>query len=222
MTIAGEIRRHRLAAGVSAQQLSDACARHGAVIPRTVISNIENGRRTNISVSELLILARALGVPPVALIFPVGYVSEVEFLPEKESAPLEAVDWFAGEGLPPGVKETAWPPGTGSVQKWAVYLNRQHRDLVYKIFSLRRGAFEYQTMYPHEGDQAEEVLIARQRADVFVSHLSDLRKEMSRRGLLLPDIPDVISRQIEESQKAEFEFETPDASDDETGWTPNE
>lgn len=84
---------------MSAQQLSDECKRLGAPIPRTVLSNLENGRRGNVTVAELLVLARALKVPPGALVFPVGYVEKVQPLPEITAEPLDAVDWLAGRRL---------------------------------------------------------------------------------------------------------------------------
>lgn len=95
--IAAEVRRHRLAKGMSAQQLSDACAALGMAIPRSVLSNLENGRRESVSVAEVLVLAAALGVPPAALIFPVGYATKAHPLPGIAAHPMDAVFWFAGE-----------------------------------------------------------------------------------------------------------------------------
>ncbi|MGC9538537.1 helix-turn-helix domain-containing protein [Streptomyces sp. UG1] len=95
-SIAGEIRRHRQEQGLSAQQLSDRCADLGAPIPRVVLSNLENGKRQNVTVAEVLILARALGVPPGVLIFPVGYVDEFEVLPGAWQEPTVGLDWLAG------------------------------------------------------------------------------------------------------------------------------
>ncbi|MEW2518159.1 helix-turn-helix domain-containing protein [Actinacidiphila alni] len=109
-TVAGEVRRYRQMRGMSAQQLSDRCGELGMKIPRTVLSNIENGRRGNIGVAEILILGRALEVPPASLVFPVGYVEEVEALPNEKMHPLHAVRWFSGEApLPgPGIAMAAW------------------------------------------------------------------------------------------------------------------
>ncbi|MET8138171.1 helix-turn-helix transcriptional regulator [Streptomyces sp. NPDC005251] len=67
--------------GETVPAVSDRCAALGANIPRTVISNIENGRRTNVSVAEVLALASALGQAPAALVFPAGYVSELTSSP---------------------------------------------------------------------------------------------------------------------------------------------
>lgn len=95
--IAGEVRRYRTAKGMSAQQTADACAAIGAPIPRSVLSNLENGRRESVSVTEVLTLAKALDVPPIALVFPAGYAETVEALPHVHVDPLEAADWFNAE-----------------------------------------------------------------------------------------------------------------------------
>lgn len=97
-TIANEVRRVRQQRGVSAQKLADRCAELGAPIPRTVLSNLENGRRGNVTVAELLVLAAALDVPPATLVFPVGHQATVEMLPGVNRAPMDAVDWVSGRG----------------------------------------------------------------------------------------------------------------------------
>ncbi|WP_432001794.1 helix-turn-helix domain-containing protein [Streptomyces sioyaensis] len=96
-TIATEILRYRRNQKMSAQRLSDRCAELGMDVPRAVISNLENGRRTSVSVAELLVLAAALEVPPAALVFPVGYTETTEALPGAHTSPYEAVRWFGGE-----------------------------------------------------------------------------------------------------------------------------
>ncbi|MFE0189271.1 helix-turn-helix domain-containing protein [Streptomyces sp. NPDC058989] len=96
-TIAGEILRYRRNQKMSAQRLSDRCAELGMEVPRATISNLENGRRTSVSVAELLVLAAALDVPPATLVFPVGYAEQTEALPGAMTPPYEAVRWFGGE-----------------------------------------------------------------------------------------------------------------------------
>lgn len=94
-TIANEVRRIRQERGMSAQRLSDRCAELGAPIPRTVLSNLENGRRGNVTVAEMLVLAAALDVPPATLVFPVGHQVTVEALPGKLQPALSAIEWLA-------------------------------------------------------------------------------------------------------------------------------
>jgi transcriptional regulator with XRE-family HTH domain len=82
--------------GMSAQQLSTACKELGHPIARSVIANLESGRRSNVSVAEMLILATALNVPPATLLFPVGFAASVEVVPGGFETPLRAVDWMSG------------------------------------------------------------------------------------------------------------------------------
>ncbi|MBZ6250355.1 helix-turn-helix domain-containing protein [Streptomyces olivaceus] len=198
--IAKEVRRHRLARGMSAQQLSDACAALGANIPRTVISNIENGRKTNVSVAEVLVLARALEQPPAALVFPAGYVSEVEYLPEKKTDPLRAIDWFSGEVMPPDAGVTlpregkaairvSYPEGIDQHQRWAVNIARKHRAVVNRIRNHYRSAWESEMMERTAGEPDNHSAVAREVAKNLEYYLYDLREEMARLGLVVPELP---------------------------------
>lgn len=96
-SIAREVRRHRQEQGLSAQQLSDRCAELGVPIQRTVLANMESGRRTTVTVAEVLVLAAALGVAPGQLMFPVGFQEKVEMLPNQEREPMAALDWVSGK-----------------------------------------------------------------------------------------------------------------------------
>jgi transcriptional regulator with XRE-family HTH domain len=95
-SVAQEVRRNREQRGMSAQQLSDACGKLGLPIHRAVISNFENGRR-GLSIGELMVIAKALDVAPVFLLFPVGFTESIEMLPGQEVAPVEAIRWFAAD-----------------------------------------------------------------------------------------------------------------------------
>ncbi len=174
-TIAQEVRRHRTEQGMSAQQLADECEKRGAPMARTVISNIENGRRGNVTVAEVIILAAALGVPPAALVFPVGYADRVEHLPGESAAPLAALDWWNG---------------TTAVSGSALELLRRHRDLESRIRSLYKGIWEqaiseYRWHGEPDGPEAEA---ARDVARELTVQLHELRDEITRRGLRLPPL----------------------------------
>ncbi|GAA2108877.1 helix-turn-helix transcriptional regulator [Streptomyces synnematoformans] len=198
--VAREIRRHRLAAGMSAQQLSDACAKLGAPVPRTVISNIENGRRVNVSVAEVLVIARALGQPPGALVFPAGYVGEVEYLPEKKTDPLRALDWWSGEHLPPDARvplsragespaSAFYPEGSDQAERWAINIMRRHRDAVNRIRAHYRSAWESEILEKTGGEPDNTSAVAREVAKNLEYYLYDLREEMARVGLIVPKLP---------------------------------
>jgi transcriptional regulator with XRE-family HTH domain len=62
-TIGQRIARYRKIEGWSAQRLADESG-----LTRSVVTNIENGRRSDLTVSELLAVADALGLPPTAIL----------------------------------------------------------------------------------------------------------------------------------------------------------
>ncbi|MGI5470251.1 transcriptional regulator [Streptomyces sp. CA-132043] len=97
-TVAGEVRRRRKELQWSAQDLADKCAEIGYPIPRNVIANMESGRRSNLPLVEVMVLAAALRTYPICLLYPVGYVGTAQRLPLQESEPTwDAMRWFTGE-----------------------------------------------------------------------------------------------------------------------------
>jgi len=96
---------HRIAATVKAlrgkrstQWLADRTAELGHPISRTAISNLEVGRKRGVDVPELIVLARALGVPPLLLLYPAMSAGEVEVLPGHRTSSWAAAQWVAGRG----------------------------------------------------------------------------------------------------------------------------
>ncbi|SHM56992.1 helix-turn-helix domain-containing protein [Streptomyces yunnanensis] len=200
-TIAGEIRRYRLNLKMSAQQLSDRCAELGMEIPRAVISNLENGRRTSVTVAEVLVLAAALGVPPAALIFPVGYAEKTEALPGAEVPPFEAVRWLGGEefATTPGTQTDA--AGPFAFMKWptdrtpgeAVHVYRhidreaqdgqKHAD---RASHMRHDAYDMD-----EGPTRDGLLQAAESADaatrMALGNLRHTLEDLDDQGILPPD-----------------------------------
>ena len=83
---------------MSAQALSDRCSELGYEIPRNAITNLENGRKEVVSVQEIAVLALALEVAPVSLLYPL--TADVEIAPGVVRHPFHAVQWFAGVWAP--------------------------------------------------------------------------------------------------------------------------
>ncbi|MGV9987782.1 helix-turn-helix domain-containing protein [Streptomyces olivaceus] len=97
-TVAGEVRRRRKELGWSAQDLADRCEEIGYPIPRNVIANMESGRRASLPLVEVMVLAKALRMSPISLIYPVGYVDQVRQLPYQDPQPaFDALQWFTGD-----------------------------------------------------------------------------------------------------------------------------
>ncbi|MFE7286712.1 helix-turn-helix domain-containing protein [Streptomyces noursei] len=96
-TVAKEVRRRRKELGMSAQSLADACEEIGHPIPRNVIANMESGRRASLPLVDVMVLAEALHTNPICLIYPVGYVEQVQKLPLRHSEQTwDAMRWFTG------------------------------------------------------------------------------------------------------------------------------
>jgi len=181
--VASQVRVYRERRNMSAQQLADACTEAGLPIKRSVIANWENGRRTTVSVAELLVLGSVLGIPPILLLFPIGQHESVEVVPGKKMSPWAAAKWFSGvepagieTGLPVKVDLQAWRPIT---------LYMQHDDLVRKL----RG----------EAQRTRLITDADRRRDVernirnLEEALGDVRNEIRKFGIVLPDLPEELT-----------------------------
>lgn len=81
----------------SGQWLANRTHELGMPIPRTTISELETGRRKTVSVSELLVLAKALEVPPALLLFPLMPDGDVEVLPDTWATSERAAEWLVGQ-----------------------------------------------------------------------------------------------------------------------------
>jgi len=165
---------------MSTQQLADRCVELGMEIPRSVISNFENGRRSGIGVDELIILARALGLPPVFLLAPIAYVEQVEVLPGDMRTAVEAAEWIAGDA------ERRWPPPGGEgapIESWSQYhIVHYERSEIWRIQQLLdtevhdRGYLDrLRKDIPTKKAESEE---ARARADALRAELDELVRGM--------------------------------------------
>ncbi len=81
----------------SDQWIADRVTSLGYPMSRTAVSEFRRGVRKTISVADLLAIAAALEVPPVALLFPGLPDGEVAVLPRSSGRALDALRWFSGE-----------------------------------------------------------------------------------------------------------------------------
>ena len=93
----------RARAGKSARELSEQTGELGYEISATILAKLDSGHRGSVlTVPELLVLAAALKVPPVSLLFG-GHPDEiVEVLPGQKMTTVAALAWFTGD------RELAW------------------------------------------------------------------------------------------------------------------
>lgn len=110
----GEEQAHRIALEIrrlrgkdrTAQWVADRTKELGYPLTRTVISDLEVGRRRYVTTAELIILARALDTAPIALMYPAPYRDTIQVLPTPEGGiaheleKIVAVQWFSGDPNP--------------------------------------------------------------------------------------------------------------------------
>lgn len=90
----------KLGDSLSAEELAK---RAGNGLTRSVITNLENGRKDDVTVKQLLALASALDIPPMALMFDLHRPDEHEVIRQFEDGgghimqPWAAINWVTGQ-----------------------------------------------------------------------------------------------------------------------------
>ncbi|MDP9395579.1 MAG: hypothetical protein M3Q27_15580 [Actinomycetota bacterium] len=125
------------------QWLSDRTAELGHRVGRSRISDLERGDRGGVlDIAELVVLARALGVPPLQLLFPIGREAMTEVLPGAVVPTWPAAKWFTNEGaFPEALRDGGWGASTEDMNAWkaGVPLKFRKLDGLYKQWSAARG-----------------------------------------------------------------------------------
>ncbi|MFJ3713429.1 helix-turn-helix domain-containing protein [Streptomyces sp. NPDC090053] len=191
--IARRLRDSRKAAGLTMAEVAQGCADRG--LPEFTehsMKNLESGRKTSITVAEVVVLADVLGVPPVTLLFPLGFSATVEVLPGREVSTWDAVSWFTGES------PLAEPAPEGSA-RGILDLFRQHGDLVAAAMSSHALARERRRAASTTLDRARRATLL-QRAEGYEEHafedcqeLRTFRGRMRDRDLTPPSLPDELA-----------------------------
>ena len=111
--IRAQIRSVRLERGLTFDALSDRCRDLGYPISRVVLSKIEAGFRPSLSVPELLVIARALDVPPALIL--AGDGESFEAAPGMDLDAEDARQWLSGGPSPDGVWVAYWRTGNVAI-----------------------------------------------------------------------------------------------------------
>lgn len=173
---------------LSAQQLADRCSELGYDIPRSTLTNLENGRLRNITLGELLVIARALEVPPLALATPVGPDAPlvIEVLPGVPVSPIEALMWIIGERAVPGTPDYSRVDEVTGEAGAALMAARQHNALEFNAVAAAR------TLGRLLGDTSGNPTIlagARDDASNATRQLLRHRDSMRTAGWAVPPLP---------------------------------
>jgi transcriptional regulator with XRE-family HTH domain len=189
---------------MTAHRLADATAELGYPVPRSVIANLESGRRDSVAVAELLVLARALGVPPLTLVFPLGQEQEMEVLPRTVVPTWQAAKWFTGEESFPGSNEDVDESPTAYFREqdrlfseW----NRRRQDLAKAIaeFVQHPGRPDLEHMEQGKVDYFEDQL--RSAEDEIRLYRASVRRHGVDLGALPPELAHVEQRGGSDGQR---------------------
>jgi transcriptional regulator with XRE-family HTH domain len=194
---AGEIKRRR--GEHTVQWLSDRTADYGHRISRSRISDLERGDRGGaLGVAELIVLAAALEVPPVLLLFPGLPAEPVELIPDEPVGSWEALQWFTGEQLQAGRVSTP------AANTWLlrqlrrlVELDRMYVDQVARWASLEKSGRDAKAMLRLLAERTEQTVAEEER----------IATELSERGVSVPDLF------LKTGGETERDWYDPDATD---------
>ena len=90
----------RKALGMTAMDVAAKTASMSYPITRQAVAKIENNNRAGkVDVAELIVLAAALDISPLQLLYPDLVDGPVEVHPGKEITSLQAADWFTGNEI---------------------------------------------------------------------------------------------------------------------------
>lgn len=212
--ITEQLRRLRRERGWSARELGERCEAAGLAWDRNIVANVEHGRRSNFTVTELVTLAHVFNVPPLLLLCPQGFSSSIEFLPGHVATPWAIVHWFAGLDQFPRPHDEAWhqkygrgeyDEGTG-LHEWydhpesgwmtlaePLALLLRHKEQVRACFG---AAHLVRTMTDPpmiaELDDLPDATLEKLRdrlRSAAIRELAQTRREMRGHGLALPPLP---------------------------------
>ncbi|WP_074355278.1 hypothetical protein [Mycobacteroides abscessus] len=94
--------------GRSMQWLSDRTDELGHRVSRSVLSDLETGRRRYLTTVELTMIAAAFNTAPVVLLYPGPYDEPVDLLPSGTTTQFKAAQWFSANSINRFDKGDAW------------------------------------------------------------------------------------------------------------------
>jgi transcriptional regulator with XRE-family HTH domain len=187
------MREVRRTAGLTMADIAQGCADRGhPEIKEQTIKNLETGRRASMSLADFVVLADVLGVPPVALLFPLGTSAVVEVLPGQEASTWDALAWFTGETP----SSQAAPEGTAQN---LLDIFRSHGDLVAAAMASTTLAKERRRAASTRLDRARRTELLDRAAGYEENAFEDcqdlrvFRTRMRERDLVPPALPNAIA-----------------------------
>lgn len=202
-SVARNLRRWREHLGLSAQQLADRTRELGFHVPRSVIANLENGRRETLSIAEFLVIAAALDVPPVLLIADVGREETVEILPGNSVSTWLARGWILGAADPVrynSLDASQWIKARRSIALYDIHksLVREHQQVRSRIKSLaeQAGSRVDRGDLILAADENEPLGTAFTELAYSLDRIRAHRELIEKEGFLLPALPAIVSAEL--------------------------
>lgn len=167
--VADQVKKHREAQGLYRDDLAKRCAELGwPALTSGVIGTIETGRpdkdgkrRREISIDELVVLARALDVEPVLLVAPLGHLPEIEILPGQTVPAVQAYRWLTGDSA----LDT---------------ISGQPAHVIRTYLAYQRAAMDW-VLADRSGNERE--------AKAAMGRIQALHRTMAEAGWLIPPLP---------------------------------
>lgn len=157
---------------LTVQALSVRTGKLGLPLARPTISKLEKGLRQSVTVDEVMVLALALEVSPLDLIFPACEAATVEAWPGQVLDTWKAVLWFAGIAQRPGRPAPVYENGV-------IWLYQVHYQLI-----------------------DDWTLAGESHRRTIVTGLRGIRADLAGRGLLVPQLPGEIAAAVEAEERA--------------------
>ena len=171
-----------------AQWLADETERLGYPISRAAIANYESGRKKGLDVAELIVLAEALRVPPLVLLFPQLPDGELEGLPGLSTTAWNAASWFSGEEDRVN-SEDATPPATTKELKLirAVRERRDRYQVTAQFLGLFADALQRATKEGRNPNIDPEVQSLLERINALKGELNRINEVIRENGGVIDD-----------------------------------
>lgn len=191
--IAAQVKRLREAQRMPITQLSERMGELGKPIARLGISDLEKGKR-KVDVDELVALAKALGVPPLLLILPVGSEPETEVLPGIVRDTWDAAQWFTGEA--PFTRNDSQDFNEWALGARPLDMAREHERLLMNWrMELSHATGDMAAVAEAQPESALALAAildeSIKEARAFEKALLDHRRAMAARGFVLPRVPEL-------------------------------
>ncbi|MGV0906256.1 helix-turn-helix domain-containing protein [Mycobacterium novum] len=162
----------------SAQWLADRTEALGYTVTRSVISDLELGRRRYVSTAEIIVLAAALTVSPAYLLYPDLPDGLVELTPSTPVPSIDALMWFSGEKIhqpvPSRVDLESGKQHTGLAASAAAHVLDLSRKRIYLQERMKRLATIAKSLRPNQDVRTT----AAEEISAIWDELEDIRGEL--------------------------------------------